>query len=709
MCTICSAFRPYETECGYAPLETLYASIPEVPSAPASTLTTNTMSVGDVFSGSLETVGDDDWIAVTLTAGSSYDIDLFGVGTSELSDPYLRLYNSSGTLVAQNDDGGQGYDSRLVFTPTTTGTYYVSARAYADGGMGDYQVTVAPHSSAPVGTLDELAEYLTDGYWSRHAFDTSSSNQIRVDLTALDSRGLTLARAALEAWESVADIEFVEVSSGAQITFSDDQAGAYSSYSAIGGVTQSAIVNVSTTWLSAYGSGYDDYNFLTYIHEIGHALGLGHQGPYNGSAAFGTDNVFANDSYQMSVMSYFSQTENTNLNASYALPITAMIADILAIQDLYGAPASSSATAGDTVYGLNQTIGGYLGQIFDIMASGNDPLNMLGSGPIAATIYDHSGTDTVDFSMDSTNQYIDLRSEGIWDTFGLVGNIVIARNTVIENYVAGSGDDWILGNNTANELTANGGQDTVRGLGGNDTINSGNGNDLVLGGVGDDVINGGDGNDTINGQADRDLINGGDGDDVLRGLFHEDTINGGEGNDIINGGSRDDVLNGGIGDDTVLGDEGNDLVMGASGNDTLRGGNGRDTLYGGSADDVMTGGDHSDWLMGDGGHDTISGNDGLDTINGGTGRDMLIGGAQADDFVFDAGFGRDTIADFEDDMDELYLDDALWSGTLTAQDIINTYGSSSNGNTVLNFGGGNLVVLVGVADAQDLVDDIVIF
>lgn len=567
---------------------------------------------------------------------------------------------------------------------------------------------------APMGSLDQLADYLTDGYWqsnglSRHSFDTSQSNQITVNITNLPPEAQALARAAMEAWSSVADIQFVEVAGAAKITFSDTQPGAYSSYSSIGSTTQSAVVNVSSQWLAAYGSELDDYTFSTYLHELGHALGLGHQGGYNGSANYGQDAVFANDSYQMSVMSYFSQTENNQINASYALPLTAMNADIMAIQALYGAPGSASQTAGDTVYGRNQTVGGYLGDYFDILATGQDPDNLLGNGNVTLTLYDHSGYDIVDFSMDNTDQRVDLRNGKIWDVFGLTGNVIIASGTVIESYIAGSGDDWIIGNNTINAILGGSGQDTLRGLGGNDTLNGGNGNDLILGGIGDDSINGGDGNDIINGQAGKDLINGGAGDDILRGLFHEDTINGGAGNDIINGGSRDDVLNGGLGNDTLLGDEGNDSIMGGAGNDTLRGGNGKDTLSGGSADDVLTGGLHSDLLMGDGGADTLKGDDGYDTLNGGAGRDKLIGGNHADDFVFDAGFGRDTIVDFQDDSDEIHLDDALWAGALNAQEVIDTYASSHNGNTVLNFGTGNLIVLVGVADAQGLVDDIVIF
>ena len=60
-------------------------------------------------------------------------------------------------------------------------------------------------------------------------------------------------------------------------------------------------------------------------------------------------------------------------------------------------------------------------------------------------------------------------------------------------------------------------------------------------------------------------------------------------------------------------------------------------------------------------------------------------------------------------MDELHLDDALWSGSLSAQDVINTFASSANGSTTLDFGNGNLIVLTGIANAQNLIDDIVIF
>ena len=96
--------------------------------------------------------------------------------------------------------GGQAVTPASFSPPTSDGTYYLSARAWNDSVTGTYQITVEPYSSnISEGSLDELAAFLTDGYWSsvggsRHVFDTSSSNEITVNITALDARGQFLAR-----------------------------------------------------------------------------------------------------------------------------------------------------------------------------------------------------------------------------------------------------------------------------------------------------------------------------------------------------------------------------------------------------------------------------------------------------------------------------------------------------------------------------------
>lgn len=105
------------------------------------------VAVNGSSTGALEVAGDHDWFRVQLVAGVTYTIKVTGaVGAGgSLSDPYLRLHNSAGTMLAQNDDIVAGYnpDSLLTFTPTASGTYYINAGAYNDLSAGTYRVTVS--------------------------------------------------------------------------------------------------------------------------------------------------------------------------------------------------------------------------------------------------------------------------------------------------------------------------------------------------------------------------------------------------------------------------------------------------------------------------------------------------------------------------------------------------------------------------------------
>ncbi len=85
------------------------------------------------------------------------------------------------------------------------------------------------------GTPDDIAHYLTHDYFRdsgelRHWFDTSSSNVISVNISGLNSAGQQLARWALDAWETVADVDFRITGGGAMLTFDDSQSGATASY-----------------------------------------------------------------------------------------------------------------------------------------------------------------------------------------------------------------------------------------------------------------------------------------------------------------------------------------------------------------------------------------------------------------------------------------------------------------------------------------------
>ncbi|HEX3363722.1 NF038122 family metalloprotease [Phenylobacterium sp.] len=197
------------------------------------------------------------------------------------------------------------------------------------------------------------------------------------------------------------------------------------------------------------------------------------------------------------------------------------------------------------------------------------------------------------------------------------------------------------------------------------------GDDVMVAPAGGGTLMAGAGNDTIT--ADPALtaqtyLRGEDGDDVINGGGGFDDINGNMGNDTIHGNAGDDWVVGGKGDDSQTGDAGNDIVWGNLGNDTLIGGSGNDQVRGGQGDDSLQGGSGNDFISGDRGNDTES---------GGPGADMFHDSQDA---------GIDRVLDFHyAEGDRVQLD----PGT--------TYTASQVGaDTVVDMGGGNQMILVGV-------------
>lgn len=114
----------------------------------------------------------------------------------------------------------------------------------------------------------------------------------------------------------------------------------------------------------------------------------------------------------------------------------------------------------------------------------------------------------------------------------------------------------------------------------------------------------------------------------LTGTAAADRLQGGAGATAINGAGGNDRLDGGLGNDRLFGSSGADRLYGNADNDRLYGGTGNDRLFGGS---------------------------GRDTLDGGTGDDVLTGGLAADQFLFRATSGDDTITDFQDGADRIRI------------------------------------------------------
>lgn len=237
---------------------------------------------------------------------------------------------------------------------------------------------------------------------------------------------------------------------------------------------------------SLVNTAVGEYGFQTFIHEIGHALGLNHMGNYNGNGNWSPSSY--QDSVVLSVMSYFgprntapnyspevAQADWVGADQQIHSPQTPMVNDVLAIQSMYG--TSSATRSGDTVYGFNSTASGPLAQLFDFAANAFPVL----------TLFDSGGSDTLDLSGWSDPSRIDLAPGTYSSGNAMTNNIAIAYSTTIEDAVGGGGNDVIAGNDVANRLVGGAGDDQLGGGAGDDLLDGGTGNDALDGGAGTDT------------------------------------------------------------------------------------------------------------------------------------------------------------------------------------------------------------------------------
>ena len=212
------------------------ADVPGVQAGPAR------LQPGDAMFGMIDAAGDTDAYGIALEANVSYRFDLQGStsGMGTLDDPLLALYDSQLRKIAENDDGGGQLDSRITFTPSASGMYYLAAQGFgattgsfalaSSGLAAGLSVQPVPALASYAGTFDGVLVGRQQG-WVTLAVDSqgtlsgsilvSGSAQGALQISGLVASGGVARFAASNAGATLVFVGFIGPQGDVSGTWSD--------------------------------------------------------------------------------------------------------------------------------------------------------------------------------------------------------------------------------------------------------------------------------------------------------------------------------------------------------------------------------------------------------------------------------------------------------------------------------------------------------
>jgi hypothetical protein len=345
---------------------------------------------------------------------------------------------------------------------------------------------------------------------------------------------------------------------------------------------------------------------------------------------------------------------------------------------------------------INLKHAAYVNFGFEDLFTGTEAADVYDSGKGRDTLWGLGGDDTLSGGIDS--DIID----------GGAGADLLLGGFGDDRLSGGFGNDTLAGEDDNDLLFGNSGTDSLLGGAGNDFLSGYTGNDALAGGYGNDELIGGEDNDALYGNSGNDYLSGGDGTDYLSGYTGNDTLNGGlqsdtltgfEGDDMLYGNSGDDLLDGRAGDDWLSGYTGDDTLVGGLGDDVLLGGDGNDQLLGDAGWDYLSGGTGDDLMLGGIAPDRMVGGDGNDTLHGEEGNDVLEGGNGSDHFVFEDGFGKDRVLDFDPLIPGEVIDLSGVTAITDYTDLVENH-LTSGASAMIFDGAANTIELTGLANSD---------